>query len=46
MSAICADMAAGLADCRYGWRVDAAVFENGKWSLGNEASETLASKPS
>ena len=41
MSAICADMAAGLADCRFEWRVDTAAFEDGKWTLQNEVGENL-----
>lgn len=41
MSAICADIAGGLADCRYGWRVAGTEFEDGKWAVRSEDDEQL-----
>ena len=41
MSAVCSDIAQGLVDCNFGWRLDTARFENGAWRLENDTGEVL-----
>ena len=41
MSAICRDMAGELADCRFGWRVESAVFGEDGWLLQTADGSTL-----
>lgn len=40
MSTICGDLAATLADCRFGWRADSAAYE-GTWQLQSDDGRTL-----
>jgi photolyase PhrII len=41
MSAVCSDIARGLADCHFGWRLATARFENGAWRLESDAGTVL-----
>jgi predicted NAD/FAD-dependent oxidoreductase len=41
MSAICGEMAAGLPDCRFGWRVDEVRRENHQWTLQARDGESV-----
>jgi len=41
MSAVCSDIAQGLADGNFGWRLAEARFGNGSWRLENDAGEVV-----
>jgi photolyase PhrII len=41
MSAVCADIAGGLPDCRFGWRAVAAEHDGARWTLRSAAGATV-----
>lgn len=41
MSAVCHEFASELGDCRFGWRLQQAVFESDRWRLDSTDGDSL-----